>query len=237
MEKMSVKILCVVIAVAMGTPIARSAILTAWDVNGVELDAGTGIVTNIHPYTMYSTFSAEHVTGTMTLGSGVNESTAADQYGFKISSANEQTTLAGAIAENHYLQFSIQVDSGYQLNLESIFINGEATSTGCSNMVLMSSIDGIEDGRQIQTFFPAQTGLQNTTTDLVGSQYQNLTGTVDFRLYGWDSTSGNGVTRIFDGSGDDLIISGTIVAIPEPAVITFILCTSTGLLIFRRLFF
>lgn len=206
---------------------AQCAVLAGWDVNGIQLTNGVGVVTNTYPYTFLATTQhVEIVSATLELGAGVNPSTSPNQYGFKISEVDQTNSLAGAIERNHYIEFSLTVASGSALNLQQITMNGESTATGCSNVVLMSSMDGFVAGQEIASAFPAnKTGGFDTDSsgfgasiDLSAARYQNVTDTVTFRLYGWNSKSGSGVTRIYDDdSGDDLVVSGEVVSLPPQA--------------------
>jgi len=194
-------------------------VVAGWDVDGVDLDGGIGVETNSYPYTFLATASETgRVVAKLTLGDGVNPSTSADEYGFKISSSDATNSLAGAIAKNHFIQLSVEIAEGCSLDLQSLEIKGQSSSLGCSNIVLMTSIDGFESGQEIASAFPAnKTGGFDTDgsgfgapIDLSGARYQGLEGMVVFRLYGWDSTSGSSATYIRDLAGDDLVLNGTI---------------------------
>ena len=223
-----------VLAVACGV---RAGVVAGWDVSGVELDVGAGLDAPGAPYFFSATTSeVGRVSTQLTLGDGVSPSTAQNQYGFKIAGSTQTNSLAGAIEGNHYLQFSLTVDGGYELNLESIEINGEASGTGCSNVVLTTSIDGFTAGQEVASVFPAnKTGGFDTDSsgfgvpiDLSATKYQNLTGTVVFRLYGWNSTSGSGSTYIRNLSGDDLVVNGTVIELSSAGVLILSLATSNG---------
>jgi hypothetical protein len=215
----------------------RGEVVAGWDVNGIDVADGTGLETNIAPYAfMATTGDTGRVTARLTLGDGVNPSTSANQYGFKIASSEGTNTLAGAIAGNHSMEFSLAVAAGYQLNLDAIEMNGQATASGCSNVVLMSSVDGFTAGQEIAAAYPANvTGGFDTDAsgfgapiDLSDAKYQQLTGTVTFRLYGWNSTSGSGSTYLRNLNGDDLIVNGTIIEGSGGAVPRLIMSASNG---------
>ena len=219
-------------------------LIAAWDVNGIDVNDGIGVGAS-PSYSFNSTSSATNASGVLTLGD-VNPSTTASRYGFKISGANTQTDLAGAIANNHYLQFTINIDSGYILNLNNIEINGESTPTGADDIVVMSSVDGFTAGNEIASL----TGRNNAGTgdwdtdgsgfgapiDVSGSQYQGLTGSVSFRVYGYNTGSGAGSTYIRGLSGNDLVVDGTLVlaAIPEPTTFLMFGAALAGLGLRRR---
>lgn len=228
-------VLVVGMAVAAGG--VEAAVVAGWDVNGVELDVGSGLDAPGAPYAFSATTGEPaSVIATLTLGDGVNPSTSADQYGFKISSSDQTNSLAGAIESQHYLEFSLSVSSGYELNLSTIEMNGQATGSGCSNLVLMSSMDGFTVGNEIASASPVNvTGGFDTDISGFGSpidlsdiQYQNLTGSISFRLYGWNSTSGSGSTYLRNLVGNDLLINGSIVELPSSESPTLSLIASNG---------
>lgn len=215
----------------------HAGVVSGWDVSGVELDTGTGLDALGAPYVFSATTSETgHVVAMLVLGDGVSPSTAQHQYGFKIAGSAQTNSLAGAIESNHYVEFLLTVATGYELNLESIEINGEASSTGCSNVVLITSIDGFTAGQEISSVFPAnKTGGFDTDSsgfgvpvDLSAAKYQNLTGTISFRLYGWNSTSGSGSTYIRNLSGNDLVVNGTVIELSSAGVLVLSLATSNG---------
>lgn len=194
-------------------------VVAGWDVDGVDVGDGVGIVTNLPPYSfVVSTSEVDQVTATLSLGAGVSPSTSAGKYGFKIAGDDQTNSLAGAIAMEHYMEFSLTVAEGYELNLSSIEIIGEGTSTACSNVVLMSSVDGFVAGKEMATVFPANVnysldtkkGAFGDAVDLSAKKYQHLTGSVAFRIYGWNSAAGSGSIRIRNLKGMDLVVNGTV---------------------------
>jgi len=209
----------------IGAGCALADSLASWDVNGIDVAAGTGIDEGTSPYAFTS---PNLITGVedakLQLSSAVNASTSASQYGAKVSTT--EISLANAIAGGHYIEISISATAGYELNLSSIEMNGQTSGTGWTDAVFMSSIAGYTAGNELDTV----TGIADVTggldtdasgwgapIDLSGAAYQGLTGTTTFRIYGWGATSGAGVSYIRNLSGDDFVINGSVV--PEPATI------------------
>jgi len=216
---------------------ARAGVVAGWDVSGVDVADGVGLEMNIPPYVfMATTGETANVSARLTLGDGVNPSTSANQYGFKIAISDETNSLAGAIASDHYMEFSLTIANGYELSLDSIEMKGQATGTGCSNVVLMTSIDGFTAGQEIASANPANvTGGFDTDSsgfgapiDLGGTEYQSLTGTVSFRLYGWNSTSGSGATYIRNLENEDLIVNGILIELSSGVVPDLAIEVSNG---------
>lgn len=205
-----------VLAVVNGV---HAGIVAGWDVDGIDVSDGIGVETNIAPYAFEATTNdIGCVDAAMTLGDGVNPSTGTSQYGFKVLSTDGTNSLAGAVAGNHYIEFSMVINNGYQLDLESIEMNGQASASGCSNVALLCSVDGFVSGQEIAVANTVNvTGGFDTDAsgfggpiDLSDVRFQNLTGVVSFRLYGWNSASGAGVTYIRNLNSYDLVVYGTI---------------------------
>jgi len=197
-----------------------AAMVAGWDVDGVDLDDGIGIETNLSPFVFQATTSETgFVQSELSLGNGVIPSTSSSQYGFKIPSASQTNSLSGSISLNQYIDITLVIEEGKALNLSSIEMNGGGSGTACSNVVFMTSIDGFFAGQEIATTSDAnESGGMDTDgsgfgapIDLSDAKYQNLTGTVSFRLYGWNSTSGSGTTRIRNLTGNDLVLFGEVV--------------------------
>lgn len=217
-------------------------ILAAWDVAGVDVEAGTGLGQVDFPYAMNATTRGVNISdGQLTLGTDL-PSTAVNLYGFKFSSATHQTSLTAAIANDHYIQFTLVADAGYRFDLSSIEMNGQSGTSGPDAIVLMSNVDGFNEGNEITSLTGRQgiTGGWDTDPsgwgdiiDLLDPQYQNLNA-VTFRIYGWNS-SGTASAGIRNLSGDDLVINGAVESIPEPAVLGMIGLSGLGFLAARRL--
>jgi hypothetical protein len=215
-------------------------LLAGWDVVGIDLNDGLGIETAAPPYTCAAITSAfTHVTAFLRLGGGVNPSTSPDQYGFKVATSNQAATLSEAISAGHYIECVLIPDEGYMLNMDRLELNGQSTASGCSNMVLMSSVAGFSDGQQLASALDmaGKTGGFDTAGSgfggpiQFGAEHRGITGELAFRLYGWGSSSGSGVSYIRNLSGLDFKVIGSVVAteaaqLPRP---TCSLVTSNGL--------
>ncbi len=216
-------------------------VLISWDMNGVDVNDNWGPA----PYTLNGTTGTNIDSGALTLGSGVNPSTSAYKYGFKVSGGDGGGSLANSITNDYYMQFTLTAAEGYTFSLTTIDMNGEATGAGADNVVLMSDVDGFTAGNEIATAtgvagasggFDTDSGGFGGAIDVSGAQYQNLS-SITFRIYGWNIDSGSGSTRLRNLSGNDLVINGTtaMAAVPEPSTYALLLGAATlGFCAFRR---
>ncbi|MBN2163213.1 MAG: hypothetical protein JXR25_06765 [Pontiellaceae bacterium] len=208
-----------VLILLVGAVRVGATLLAGWDVAGVDLDDGVGIVSGDPPYALLNTTTdVQHVVGSLSLGPGINPTTTSGQYGFKISSSDETNSLVGAISLGHYIEIMLAVDAGYFLNLDSIELFGEGSANACSNIAILCSVDGFLPDHVIASAYPANmTGGFDTDAsgfggaiDLSDERFQGLSGNHAFRLYGWNSSSGNSPSYIRDLKGLDLKVLGTI---------------------------
>ncbi len=200
----------------------RAEIIAAWEVSGLELDDGT----HLAPFVVAAHTAATHMAmAEVSLSYSVNRSTTADKYGFKISDSYEQTSLAGAIAAGHYMEFTLATDDDYAVTLNTLEIRGESTGSGCDNIAVLSDVGGFAEDQAIAGVSSNALGTWAWGFDPYGGEgygdvielsdpaYSNLESVV-FRIYGWNSSSGSGCSRIYNVSGYDVIFSGTVAPIP-----------------------
>ncbi|MEI6409649.1 MAG: hypothetical protein WCR52_09725, partial [Bacteroidota bacterium] len=126
------------------------------------------------------------------------------------------TTLAQAITNNEYYEFTLPVNAGFQASVTQVSFYIRSSATGPNTATLRSSADGFTaDLGTITIPNNASTStLFNLPLSLTG-----VTGTLTFRLYGYGGASGGGTPasggtcRIGSsptGTDNDLIITGTV---------------------------
>lgn len=197
---------------------AQSATLVGWDVNGLEVATALSSGDN---YAFGATSTALNVESTnLTLGSGLIPSETAGQYGFKVPEIEETTSLAGAISAGHFFQFDVQASPGYLLDLTKLEMNGQSSGTGANEVALLASTDNFLTSSTLGslTGISGNTGGFDTDGSGFGSiDLSSFTGVdaMSFRLYGWGTTSEDGITYVRNLTGDDLVIEGSVAPIPE----------------------
>lgn len=182
--------------------------LAVWDVAGTNASA-----TNPLPAT---SVGVNISSANLTLGGGLSTSSSADTFG---GSNFDTTSLSAAITNADYISFTITPTSGYALSISSISFNsGVSTATTNFNVSLLSSATGLTAAHTLHTYSFSSTNAPAQSITLTGSPaLQNHTGAIEFRLYGWRDTGGTSTFRIRNLSGSDLVINGTVSAIPEPS--------------------
>jgi len=148
-----------------------------------------------------------------------------------------QSTQAGAITEADYFEFTLTPQAGFEVDLTSFSLTvGNQTSTALSftsSYFVRTSLDGYASNIAITSTGGTTTSLggvasRSTTSNstavsdsvvfnVAGSQYQNLTTPVTFRIYLYDTGSGaapdssQSISRF-----DNVQVSGNVSAVPEP---------------------
>ena len=144
-------------------------------------------------------------------------------------------SLATAIGSDDYFSFSVTPNAGFLASLSSLDLlytlqaNSLAATTEFS---LLSSLTGFTDGSAIDTFSGSATvsgaNLGSGSFDITGATaLQNVSGgtAIEFRIYA-HNTGANSMTRIGIGEAfaanlnSDLVLNGTISAVPEPSSIS-----------------
>lgn len=139
----------------------------------------------------------------------------------------DSASLADAIANDRYISISASATSGYEMNLTNVFLRLEANNiTSGRQVALLSDATGLSDGDELWSddLYDGGSGPgQFSTHDIALDGIAALQGLqdVEFRLYHWGSSSqynATGVGRGYQTNGsDDVVLSGTLAVVPEPA--------------------
>lgn len=151
--------------------------------------------------------------GSLTRGAGLAGSTASNS--FSSSGFTGETT--------DYVSFGFNVDAGFSVNLDSIYIGTRSSNTGPGTIGLFYNGDGFTNALATISQAPGN-NFVNSILDV--SALTGLTGNVEFRLYAIGSTAANGgstsssgtfrVTAYFENGAfnRDFQITGTVVPTP-----------------------
>ena len=160
-------------------------------------------ITNTDPGSYNPYFSGQIVAPNITAsgigrGSGINYNQAEGRYNAK------GWTSANVIDVSDYFTFTLDANNGYMLNLQSFVYTGSTSGNGPTAFSFRSSIDSFTSNIGSPR---ASGGVINLSSNI----YQNLTGPVEFRLYGFSSANGNGTFSVNDYS-----FNGSVSQTPEP---------------------
>jgi hypothetical protein len=136
---------------------------------------------------------------------------------------------ASAVVNNQYFEFTVAADAGFTMDLTSLTFDvsrgGASTPRG---WVLRSDVDGFATDIATEIVATSQPNLSSFAVDLLGASHQDLT-EVTFRLYGYGPSTGIG--QFFD----NIVVNGSVQAVPEPAMVAALgVGVSTLLLRWRR---
>lgn len=136
---------------------------------------------------------------------------------------------ASYLAGNDYWFFTVTPDANHTLSLTNMTFN---TSRGGTSAPRGYDLQVSTVG----TTFTSVTGAVDilttratwTAVNVDLSAYQNLAGTVTFRMYGYSPSSSGSI------EWDDVILNGTVAPIPEPATASLLALTAVPLLLRRK---
>jgi Bacterial Ig domain len=147
------------------------------------------------------------IAGPIMKGSGIGAVTTGDAYGGNDWTNNlpggsgATDTEANAIAGNHYLTYTIQAATNYNISFYTNYIFVHASSTGPHNVALQYSTDGIDYTDIAGLTIPSGTSSVVWTNDLATNSFlQNVPSTTTnyFRIVNWGATSGAGTWYVYD---------------------------------------
>ncbi len=184
--------------------------LSAWDFAG-----NTGSEATVAATTLNANLNASSITR----GAGINASTLGDTY----ASTNFTVggTLADAITNADYLQFTLNPKLGYQASLSTLDANFRRSGTGPNNFQWQYSLDGFATaGVNIDAPFTYNLSTINgdaqaqiNTSAITALQNVVNASTITFRLYAWGATNTSGTFALGrpGAPANDLALGGSIV--------------------------
>lgn len=177
------------------------------------------------------------LSSSLSLGSGVTGTGNANRFGgqnwFDTGEASP-STLANAVIQNDYIEFTVTPTSGAQFTPTSLVFSWEHSATGPGSLALRSSADAF--GSDLGVLTGIATGIQ-TGNSITISGLSDISSALTFRLYGFDATGTTGAGG-FDTASNvvNVQLNGTASAIPEPSAYAAILggVALVGALVRRR---
>lgn len=191
-----------------------------------------------------ATFTAQTIDSDLLTGGGLNTlsrtglNASAAANTFNSSQWNNTNTFN---ASNKYLSFVVQPDAGFEMTLTSLqyAIAGSNTAPGTGRWGYSVGGGSFVSGSNFTLFNVANPALATWTFDSAIV----TTESVEFRFWGYGAVAVNGGTAASGGmirignnsGGNDLVLNGSVAAVPEPATYLFIGIGAIGLgVIYRR---
>lgn len=184
---------------------ASAATVASWDFAGFagnEATAGGNELTGMED-------------SVLSRGSGISALANTDSFsasGFQAAGGS----LASALTANNYYTFTLEASATYSFSVSSIDFNFSSSSDGPQSWALFSSVDGFAAiGDALIDWGHVGFDPNTQTATLSGvTELQNISGPIEFRVYGYEA-SGDGGSGRFEGTGNDITVNGEVV--PEPA--------------------
>jgi hypothetical protein len=157
-----------------------------------------------NPYTIGDVVASNLTVSGIGRGPGISGNAAGSRY-------NATSWSLAGMDTSDYFTFMLTPDNGFSLQLTSLAYNGQKSGTGPGTFALRSSLDGFT----ANIGSPAITG---NLIDLSAPEYQEITGSIEFRLYAWGGTAAAGTYSV-----NDFVFEGIVnAAVPEPATATLL---------------
>jgi len=149
------------------------------------------------------------------------------------------TTAAEAVTNNDYFTFTLTPSAGYQLNLTQLSFDFQSSGTvnnavQSSSYTVFSSVGGFSSGNHIDSgtwTYLTDTGWKSSLTSISGVSFQNLITAIEFRIY---MSDGGSNSNAHFATVDNVILDGTVAAIPEHSTAALLLGSMAGLLVALR---
>ena len=145
-------------------------------------------------------------------GSGIFGINSNDRY-------NARSWKSDVLDPNAYFEFTVIPNAGKKIDFVSFEYTGQISVNGPTLFVFRSSVDGFTT----DIGSVSATGASVSLSDI---NFQNITSSITFRLYGWAALTGTGTFSINDFEFNGIVSCATpqIPALPE----TIIGCSSTS---------
>jgi len=142
-------------------------------------------------------------------------------------------TTAASYDVDDYYTFSITADPGWTMTLDSIQFGERRSSTGIRNWEIRSSLDAFSAAVGSGPV-PDDTNTRNQLILLPAATFANLSGTVEFRIYGFSAEAAGGTWRLTSAvPGVGVEVQGA--AVPEPRGSALIMAAVlAGIAVWRR---
>ena len=150
-------------------------------------------------------------------GAGINHTSSGGDYN-STGWDNSSPSLSNAKANNDYLQFSIQVNSGSLLDLNEMKIRMDRSGTGPNNVQIEYSTNAFSSaGTSIFSMSGLSKSGSTRTIDLSSTPTLNASSTITFRIFAWGASSSSGTFDI-EGFSNSYTSNGWTPTISDPGV-------------------
>jgi fibronectin-binding autotransporter adhesin len=150
----------------------------------------TGINPSINnPYTTGQTVNPNITVSGIGRGTGNLGANAVNRY-----SAIGWNTVA--LNPTAYFEWTLTPNATFEIDYVSLLYTGQRSATGPNSFAIRSSLDSF--GSDVFTTIASSTSTVGFSVPLSAASFQNVTGGITFRLYGWGATSSPGTFSVND---------------------------------------
>ncbi|MFK8058824.1 MAG: lamin tail domain-containing protein [Polaribacter sp.] len=132
-------------------------------------------------------------------------------------------TVTDAITGNDYMEFTITPNATFQFTVSSIVVNIQRSGSGARAVSLRNSVDSYAANLDAEKVIIDNTSTQTFTFTFAQA---NSTTAVTYRFY-LHAAEGTGGSGGFEGTGNDIIVNGTVTSASSDPSIGFSSATSS----------
>lgn len=166
----------------------------------------------------------------LTLGDGISVAGAANRFGGR----GWSIALNDSIANDDYIQFIVAPEGGFVFSVDSFAFSWHRSTTGPTSVALRSSLDSFASNiGQVTGITEGSNALRNIAV----SGLNDISTATTFRLYGFGGTNaatGTGGFNTSNATSPNVVLSGSVTAVPEPSSLALLTVCGVAGVIYRR---
>lgn len=162
---------------------------------------------NVNPFTAGQTFNTNITVSGIGRGAGISGATGNDRY-----NTDGYTSGSTTLVSDEYFEFTLTPNAGYKIDFNEFKFTIQRSGSGPSTFAVRSTLDSFTSDLGVYTN-NATNVSSLATLALSGTEFDNITSPITFRIYGYNAGTGTGSINDFDFKGNVLCSKPTAYAV------------------------